>query len=102
MDEVREGELTGRTFVLSTIVPYLARRSVDLGRAYARSPGWWPDDVALPSYSASGYLELLDAREFSNLLAVRYAWLSYVGGSYERALSAVDDVLLMVRRDLTG
>ena len=66
VDQVREGELTGRGLVLNTIIPFLASKGIHVGRGYALSPfgDWWPSDVGPPPFSSDSWHELLQDAEF--------------------------------------
>ena len=110
VDEVRDNEVAMRTFILSTIVPYLAERGVPVSRVWSLLPNIgllgeqgssarrWPGGLASDAEAAGAYASLVSDPEFQVLVSARYTWINVE--EYNDAIAFVDELLHLIAQDL--
>ena len=108
VEELRDNELSGRDFIYSTVVPYLARQGVPLSRALALTPriqlvgggdvSAWPAPLAANPAAAASYQSMLADPEFVALASWRYSGIN--DGEYQDAVIFVDSLLSLLDREI--
>lgn len=97
VDEVRDNQVTMRTYAVQVIWPALARRGILMrGWNYnGRYPDW-------PSHSesASQYERLRGDAELIDLVSTKYTWWQGTGGELETARQAVDRITRLIELQL--
>ena len=98
-DELRDNEVAMRTFVLTTVFPYLARAGVPITRAMAAGGREYPPLAHMPDARAAlVYQSLFEDPEFEALVSQRSGW--YNTEEYRDAVPFVDRLLALIEEEL--
>jgi hypothetical protein len=96
--EVLDDEQNNRKFVFDRIDPYLLRQHVPFSRAFGYETA---DELILTRSLVDDEdttSRLLSDPEFMSMCELRYTFLSHTTGEYQRALEAVDEILVALER----
>lgn len=96
LEDIHTNDLTSRSYVMSEIVPYLAKhgfpRFCPEPELYLVCPGTEPIPPA--------YMQLAENPEFRSMLAMRRAWMLGAAFDHESARDEADDILELLREHL--
>ena len=97
LEDIHTNDLSSRSYVMSEIVPYLAKH----GFPQVICPA--PEHFFICSESGSippEYLQLAEDTEFRALLVMRRAWMLSAALDHESARNEADDILILLRARL--
>lgn len=97
LEDIHTNDLSSRRYVMSEIVPYLAKYGFP--REICPAPEWFlvcADSEPVPST----YLRLAEEPEFRAILIMRRAWMLGTASDHESARDEADDMLLLLRERL--
>ena len=96
LEDIHTNDLSSRNYVMSEIVPYLAKhgfpRFCPEPELYIVCPGNEPIPPA--------YMQLAENLEFRSMLAMRRAWMLGTAFDHESARDEADDILELIRESL--
>ena len=98
LEDIHTNDLSSRRYVMSEIVPYLAKNGFP--REICPAPELFL--VCAESESVpSNYLQLAEDPEFRAMLIMRRAWMLGAASDHESARDEADDILVLLRERLT-
>ena len=98
LEDIHTNDLSSRRYVMSEIVPYLAKSGFP--REICPAPELFL--VCAESESVpSNYLQLAEDPEFRAMLIMRRAWMLGAASDHESARDEADDILVLLRERLS-
>ncbi len=98
-EEVRDDQHLGRDIVMQDIIPYFNSNGIDLGGPLK---GWteWPFEYEPWASDKQIVKQILSDPKFKSLVQVRYAFWGHLGGEYEDARDAAQEILNLIESEL--
>ena len=100
-EEVRDDQHIGRDFVMQDIIPYFNSNGIDLGGPLT---DWteWPVEYEPWASDKQIVKQILSDPKFKSLVQVRYAFWWHLGGEYENARDAAQEILDLIHSELSN
>jgi hypothetical protein len=102
LDELSDDQLNNSQFVMSMILPYLARSGVSMSGPLSLTPGqqFWSIPTGSLSVSSGTMANICSDPEFLSIVEMRYGLMIHTAFEFDRVISAIERMLVRIQASL--